>query len=107
MPSRITAPLNLSTQTLGFCPRRVYIAAVTSSFSLYAERVLFPNQPPTVVVQNAGLIVMTMGLLIAFIQIFLIQPLARWLGEQTLIIVGAGALLISAIGFSAANNITM
>jgi DHA1 family tetracycline resistance protein-like MFS transporter len=84
----------------------LYIAAVTSSFSLYAERVLFPNQPATVVVQNAGFIIMLMGLVVAFIQIFLIQPLSRWLGEQTLVVVGAGLLLVSAIGFTAANSMT-
>ncbi len=82
----------------------LYIAAVTSSFSLYAERVLFPDQPATVVVQNAGFIIMMMGLLVAMVQIFLLQPLSHWLGEQILVVVGAGLLLASAVGFTAANS---
>lgn len=78
----------------------LYIATVFSSFSIYAERVLFTDQPAEAVVQKVNLIIMMLGVAASVFQIFLIAPLVRWLGEQALVVVGSVLLLVSAIGIS-------
>jgi MFS transporter, DHA1 family, tetracycline resistance protein len=78
----------------------LYIATVFSSFSVYAERVLFADQPSEIVVQNVNFMIMMMGLAAAVSQIFLVAPLVRRVGEQALIVIGSILLLISAIGIS-------
>jgi len=40
----------------------LYVATLFSSFSVYAERVLFADQPTEIVVQNVNLIIMLLGL---------------------------------------------
>lgn len=84
----------------------LYIAAVMSSFALYAERALFPNQPAEVVAQNAGLVLMLMGLGVALTQILLIGPLVKRLGEQVVAVLGGVLLFVSAIGFGSATSAT-
>jgi DHA1 family tetracycline resistance protein-like MFS transporter len=84
----------------------LYIAALFSTFSLYAERVLFPNEPTEVVVQKAGLMIIGVGLVAAVSQIFLIKPLATRWGEPALVVFGSVLLLVSAIGFGSATAIT-
>lgn len=84
----------------------LYIAAVMSSFSLYAERALFPNEPAEVVAQNSGLLLMLMGLGVALIQIVLIGPIVKRLGEQVVVVLGGVLLLASAIGFGSATSAT-
>lgn len=78
----------------------LYIATLFSSFSLYAERVLFPNEPAEVIAQNVNLIIMMVGLAAAISQIFLIVPLVRRWGEQVMVVIGSVLLLGSAIGIS-------
>jgi MFS transporter, DHA1 family, tetracycline resistance protein len=78
----------------------LYVATMFSSFSLYAERVLFPGQPAEVIIQNVNLIIMMGGLAIAISQIFLIGPLVRRWGEQALVVIGSALLLVSAVGIS-------
>lgn len=78
----------------------LYIATLYSSFSLYAERVLFPDASAETVAQNVNLLIMVVGLAAAFSQIILIAPLVRWLGEQRLVILGGMLLLGSALGIS-------
>ena len=83
----------------------LYVAAVLSTFSLYAERVLFPNDTPDVVIQKAGLMIIAMGLAVAVGQIFLLGSLVRRFGEQVLVVAGSVLLLASAIGIASAASI--
>lgn len=78
----------------------LYIATVYSSFSVFAERVIFAGQPAAIVIRNVNLIIILMGLATAISQIFLIAPLVRRWGEQTLIVAGSVLLLGSALGIS-------
>jgi MFS transporter, DHA1 family, tetracycline resistance protein len=78
----------------------LYIATLFSSFSLYAERVLFPDEPAATVAQNVNLLIMVVGLAVAFSQTILIVPLVRWLDEQRLVVIGGVLLLGSALGIS-------
>ncbi len=78
----------------------LYVATLFSSFSVYAERVLFADQPTEIVVQNVNLIIMLLGLATAISQIFLVAPLVRRWGEQTLVVAGSLLLFGSAIGIS-------
>ncbi|MBI4671031.1 MAG: MFS transporter [Chloroflexi bacterium] len=84
----------------------LYMAAVMASFALYAERALFPNQPPEVVAQNAGVMIVVMGLGVAVSQMLLVGPLVKRLGEQVVVILGGGLLIVSAIGFGSATSAT-
>lgn len=78
----------------------LYVATLYSSFSLYAERVLFPDSPPETVAQNVNLLIMLVGLAAALSQIVLIGPLVRRLGEQRMVVIGGALLLGSALGIS-------
>lgn len=84
----------------------LYVAAVMSTFSLYAERVLFPNDTPEAVVQKAGLLITAMGLAVAVTQIFLLGSLVKRFGEQVLVVAGSVLLLVSAIGIATATSIS-
>ncbi len=75
----------------------IYIAAVVSSLSLYAERRLFPDESAAAVVQKAGLMIMGMFIAVTFSQLVLIEPLTKKLGEQKLLVIGSFLLLASAI----------
>ena len=77
-----------------------------STFSLYAERVLFPADAPQVVVQKAGLLIIAMGLAVAVTQIFLLGSLVKRFGEQVLVVAGSVLLLVSAIGIATASSIS-
>jgi DHA1 family tetracycline resistance protein-like MFS transporter len=78
----------------------LYMATVFSSFSLFAERVLFPDQPAQIVVRNVNLMIMMLGVTVTINQIFLIAPLVKRWGEQALVLTGSALLLASAIGIS-------
>lgn len=78
----------------------LYLATLASSFSLYAERVLFPDQPSKVVVQNVSLLITASGLIATISQIFLIALLVRRWGEQRLVVIGSALLLGSALSIS-------
>jgi MFS family permease len=85
----------------------LYLATLLSSFSLYAERILFPDQPAQVVVRNVSLLVTASGLIGTICQIFLIGTLVRWFGEQRLVVIGSVLLLGSAIGISVGSLISV
>jgi DHA1 family tetracycline resistance protein-like MFS transporter len=78
----------------------LYMATVFSSFSLFAERVLFPDQPAEIMVRNVNLMIMIIGFTVTINQIFLIAPLVKRWGEQALVLTGSTLLLASAIGIS-------
>lgn len=81
-----------------------YVAAVMTSFALYAERALFPNQPAEVVAQNTGMVIVLMGLGVALSQMLLVGHLVKRLGEQTVVMLGSALLIVSAIGFGLATS---
>jgi MFS transporter, DHA1 family, tetracycline resistance protein len=81
-----------------------YVAAVMTSFSLYAERALFPNQPAEVVARNAGVVIVLMGVGVAVSQMLLVGQLVKRLGEQAVVILGSGLLIVSAIAFGFAHS---
>ncbi len=83
-----------------------YVAAVMTSFALYAERALFPDQPVEIVARNVGVVIVLMGLGVAVSQMLLVGPLVKKLGEQVVVILGGGLLIASAIGFGAASSAT-
>lgn len=78
----------------------LYIATLFSSLSLYAERVLFPDEPAQIIAQNVNFMIMLVGLAAALSQIFLIAPLVRRWGEQRLVVLGSLLLMGSALGIS-------
>ncbi len=82
----------------------LYIAAVMTSFALYAERALYPNQPMEIVARNAGVVIVLMGLGVALSQMLLVGQLVRRLGEQVVVILGGALLVVSAIGFGSATS---
>jgi MFS family permease len=75
-----------------------------TSFSLYAERALFPNQSAEVVARNAGVIIVLMGLGVALSQMLLVSQLTKRLGEQTVVILSVVLLIVSAVGFGLASS---
>jgi len=84
----------------------LYMASVMSTFSLYAERSIFPDQSPEAVARNAGIAIVMMGLGVAISQMALVGPLVKHLGEQIVVILGGAFLVVSAISFGAATSIT-
>lgn len=84
----------------------LYVASVMSTFSLYAERSIFPDQSPEVVARNAGIAIVVMGLGVAVSQMVLVGPLVKRLGEQVVAMLGSALLIVSAVGFSAAASVT-
>jgi MFS transporter, DHA1 family, tetracycline resistance protein len=78
----------------------IYIATLFSSLSLYADRVLFPDEPAEIIARNVNFMIMLVGVAAAFSQIFLIAPLVRRWGEQRLVVIGSLLLLGSALGIS-------
>jgi DHA1 family tetracycline resistance protein-like MFS transporter len=81
----------------------MYLAALSGTFALYADRVLFPGQPATVVVHNVGLIITVLGLVMALAQMLMLNPLVRHLGEQKVVLLGGVLLLFSAVGLVVAS----
>jgi DHA1 family tetracycline resistance protein-like MFS transporter len=79
-------------------------AALQSTFTLYADRVLFPEQPAQVVSQNVGWMFTFIGVVIVITQGALIRPLIRRLGEQRLALAGLFSLLLAYVGLSVANG---
>ena len=77
----------------------LYMAALSGTFALYADRVLLPGQPESMVVSTVGWIITALGLVMALTQIVLLNPLVSHLGEQKAILLGSFLLAISAVGF--------
>ena len=76
----------------------LYMAALSGTFALYADRVLLPGQPERVVVSTVGWIITALGLVMALTQIVLLNPLVNHLGEFKAILLGGFLLLASAVG---------
>jgi MFS family permease len=73
-------------------------AALSPTFALYADRVLFADiDDAAVISRNVGLIFMVMGLTIASAQGGLIRPLVARLGERRVIVLGQFVLLLSSL----------
>ena len=73
----------------------VYMAALFGTFVLYANRVLLPGQPGTVVVRTVGVI----GLVTALVQVVLLKPVVARLGDRKAVLLSCFLLLVSAAGF--------
>lgn len=76
----------------------VYMAALSGTFALYADRVLLPGQPERVVVSTVGWIITALGLVMALTQLVLLNPLVNHLGAFKTILLGGFLLLASAVG---------
>jgi MFS family permease len=75
-------------------------AALRSTFALYAERVVFPNQSSGAVARNVGLILTAIGVVSVITQGFLIEPLVERWGEKNLVIIGQISITIAFAGLS-------
>jgi MFS transporter, DHA1 family, tetracycline resistance protein len=83
--------------TIGFIATLCF-AAISSTFALYADRVLFAEiSDATIVYRNVGLMYTLNGLTAAITQGLLIKPLVKRLGERRLVVVGQLALLSSSL----------
>ena len=77
----------------------IYMAALFGTFALYANRVLLPGQPGTVVVRTVGVMITVIGLVTALVQVVLLKPLVGHLGERKAVLLSCFLLLVSAAGF--------
>ena len=77
----------------------VYMAALFGTFALYANRVLLPGRPGTVVVRTIGIMITVIGLVTALVQVVLLKPLVGHLGERKAMLLSCFLLLVSAAGF--------
>lgn len=77
----------------------LYMAALSGTFALYADRVLLPGQSESTVVSTVGWIITALGLVMALTQFALLNPLVSHLGEQKTIVLGSILLAISSVGF--------
>ncbi|WP_235932545.1 MFS transporter [Dictyobacter arantiisoli] len=83
----------------------LYMAGLSGTFALYADRVLLPGQPESVVVSTVGWIITVLGLVMTLTQLVLLNPLAGRLGEQKAILLGSVFLLISTVGLFTATTL--
>ncbi len=83
----------------------LYMAALSGTFALYADRVLLAGQPEAVIVSTVGWIITVLGLVMALTQIVLLNPLVNHLGEQKAILLGSFSLGVSAVGFFAVTSL--
>lgn len=79
----------------------LYMAALFGILALYADRVLLPGQTETAVVRTVGLIITVIGVVTALVQVVLLKPVVRHLGERKAVLLGSVLLLVSAVGFFA------
>ena len=83
--------------TIGFIVTLCF-AAISPTFALYADRVLFAEISDTATIsRNVGVMFTIMGLTAAITQGLLIKPLVKRLGERRLVVVGLFALLSSSL----------
>ncbi|MCA9973573.1 MAG: MFS transporter, partial [Anaerolineales bacterium] len=80
-------------------------AALQSTFALYAERIIFPNQPSSTVARNAGLLLAFLGVITVLTQLFFIKPLVQRFGERNVIIIGQVSLTIAFAGLAAVTSV--
>jgi DHA1 family tetracycline resistance protein-like MFS transporter len=76
----------------------LYMAALSGTFALYADRALLPGQSESVVVSTVGWIITVLGLVMALTQLVLLNLVVSYLGEQKAILLGCVLLLVSAVG---------
>lgn len=76
----------------------LYMAGLSGTFALYADRVLLPGQPASIVASTVGWIITVLGLVMALTQLVLLTPIIGHLGERKAIVVGNVLLLVSAVG---------
>ncbi len=80
-------------------------SALQSTFALYMEAVIFPNEPnPGIVARNAGLVLTLIGIITVITQLSLIKPLVKHLGEYRMAILGQASLMIAFLGLAAVTN---
>lgn len=90
-------PTFLLILTIGFIATLCF-TAISPTFALYADRVLFTDVSDTAVIYRyVGLMFTLMGLTAAITQGLLIKPLVKRLGERRLVVVGQLALLASSL----------
>lgn len=95
MWSALSQPGFVHVTAVGFLTTLCF-AAISPTFSLYAKRVLFdPTVTAEVVGRSVGLIFMLVGVVMVLTQGVLIRPLVRQLGEQRLLIVVQGILILT------------
>jgi len=75
-----------------FCFQPIYV--------LWAERLVFPGQPETVVQQMIGLILTLIGLYQIVTQFWLVGPLVRRLGEKKLVMAGNAVRAVAFAGLA-------
>ncbi len=86
--------------SIGFIASLAF-SALPSTFSLFAEEVLFANTPnPERIELNIGLMLAANGLSQVVTQLFLIKPLVRRWGERRLLALGQISIAISFFGLS-------
>lgn len=83
----------------------LYMAGLSGTFALYADRMLLPGQPASVVVSTVGWIITALGLAMALTQLALLNPVVSHLGEQHAILLGGVVLLLSAVGLFALTSL--
>lgn len=83
----------------------LYMAMLSSTLSMYADKVLFQGLPSATIMQIASLIMTGFGVLMAVSQMTLLNPLVRHMGEKRLALFGCILLLASGIIFSLFSSI--
>ena len=74
-------------------------SAMTSTFALYADRVIFEDTISQDQIQLAiGLMLTLYGLMAVITQFGLLKPLVQWLGEEKLLLLGCAALGLGMFG---------
>lgn len=75
-------------------------SALQVTFSLYGDRVLFPDLPANLVARNVGLMLAVVGVVAVITQLAFIRPLVKRFGEQWLVVLGHCSLLLGLLGVS-------
>ncbi|MCP4425832.1 MAG: MFS transporter [Chloroflexi bacterium] len=97
MRQALSQPAFLPVLAIGFIGTLCF-AAISPTFALYADRVLFTEvTDPTIVSRNVGLMFTAMGLTVAVTQGALIKPLVARMGERNLIVLGQFLLLCASL----------
>lgn len=80
-------------------------SALQSTFALYMESVVFPNElNKAIVARNAGLVLAFIGVVTVITQLVLIKPLVKRFGEYKLAILGQFSLMVAFAGLSIVSN---
>lgn len=97
-------PLLFRILAIGFIGTLCF-AAISPTFALYADRVLFDDiADSTIISRHVGVMFTIMGLTAAVTQGVLIKPLVKRLGERRLVTVGQLALLLASLCIPQTDN---